>query len=145
MYYSKCHGELPFLAFSGFRPTATRLRSCSCYSWLKASTVLPKEVLISLSANSPTGLKRLSDFVRLVGGLRNIYGWIFAFGLILGTGRSLQTYRLVESRHGCRSTWRPRPGHCGLCGVRVPPARFDTPSPSPRRSLPEGLGTSLVA
>src|SRR4029077_4727322 len=61
MYYSKCHGELPFLAFSGFRPTATRLRFCFCYSWLKASTVLPKEALISLSANSSTSLKRLTD------------------------------------------------------------------------------------
>ncbi len=85
MYYSKCHGELAFLAFSGFRPTATRLRSCFCYSWLKASTVLPKEALISLSANSSTSLKRLSDFVRLVGRRLNIYSWILAFGLILGT------------------------------------------------------------
>ena len=64
MYYSKCHGELPFLAFSGFRPTATRLRFCFCYSWLKASTVLPKEALISLSANSSTAaLKRLSTWI----------------------------------------------------------------------------------
>ena len=63
MYYSKCHGELPFLAFSGFRPTATRLRSCFCYSWLKASTVLPKEALISLSANSST-LKAFERFVK---------------------------------------------------------------------------------
>ena len=49
------------LAFSGFRPTATRLRFCFCCSWLKASTFLPKEALISLSVNSSTSLKRLSD------------------------------------------------------------------------------------
>ena len=41
-------------------------------------------------------------------------------------------------------SWHAWPGHCGLSGVRVPPARFDTSSPSPRRSLPAGLGTSLV-
>ena len=52
------HGELPFLAFSGFRPTATRIRFCFCCSWLKASTFLPKEALISLSANSSPGGKR---------------------------------------------------------------------------------------
>jgi hypothetical protein len=45
---------------------------------------LPKEALISLSANSSTSLKRLSD-LRLVGGQRNIYVWILALGLILGT------------------------------------------------------------
>jgi hypothetical protein len=31
------------------------------------------------------GLKAFERFVRLVGGRRNIYGWILAFGLILGT------------------------------------------------------------
>ena len=45
---------------------------------------LPKEALISLSANSSTSLKRLSD-LRLVGGRRNIYVWILALGLMLGT------------------------------------------------------------
>ena len=30
-------------------------------------------------------LKAFERFVRLVGGRRNIYGWILAFGLILGT------------------------------------------------------------
>jgi len=45
---------------------------------------LPKEALISLSANSSTSLKRLTD-LRLVGGQRNIYVWILALGLILGT------------------------------------------------------------
>ena len=45
---------------------------------------LPKEALISLSANSSTSLKRLSD-LRLVGGRWNIYVWILALGFILGT------------------------------------------------------------
>ena len=104
MYYSKCHGELPFLAFSGFRPTATRLRSCFCYSWLKASTVLPKEALISLSANSSTSLKRLSASLKVVGGRRNIYIWILALGLILGT--VAEAFKLIawwEAVTGCRS------------------------------------------
>ena len=61
MYYSKCHGKLPLPGIFSFRPTATRLRFCFCCSWLKASTFLPKEALISLSANSSTSLKRLSD------------------------------------------------------------------------------------
>src|SRR5947207_5907752 len=51
------------LAFSGFRPIAMRLRFCFCCSWLKASTVLLKEALILLSANSSTSAKRLNDLL----------------------------------------------------------------------------------
>ena len=45
---------------------------------------LPKEALISLSANSSTSLKRVSE-LRLMGGRRNIYVWILSLGLVLGT------------------------------------------------------------
>jgi hypothetical protein len=67
MYYSKCHGALPFLAFSGFRPTATGLRSCSCYSWLKTSTVLPKEALIFIIGKLIDGLKAFERFCKAHG------------------------------------------------------------------------------
>lgn len=74
---------------------------------------LPKEALISLSANSSTSLKRLSDF-RLVGGRWNIYVWILALGLIIGTvAGAFRLIALVGSRHGWCSRGRAWPGHCG--------------------------------
>ena len=63
MYYSKCHGELPFLAFSGFRPTATRLR---IDGFAKGSVNFTIGKLID-------ELEAFERFVRLVGGQRNIY------------------------------------------------------------------------
>ena len=39
------------------------------------------------------GLKAFERFVRLVGGRRNIYGWILALGLNLGT--ATQAFKLI--------------------------------------------------
>ncbi len=52
-------------------------------------------------------IDEIGDFnrlVRLVGGRRNIYVWIFALGVLLrNSGSSLQDHGLVGRRHGCRS------------------------------------------
>jgi len=91
-------------------------------------------------------LKAFERFVRLVGGRRNIYVWILAFGLILGTvAKAFKLIAWWEAVTGFRSPNARGLGTYGLCGVRVPPARFDTSFRSLRQPLPAGLGTSLVA
>src|SRR5439155_22840213 len=84
MYYSKCHGELPFLAFSGFR---------NCHAPSVLLLLLVAEGIDGFakgSVNFTIGklideLKAFERFVRLVGGRRNIHVWILALGLILST------------------------------------------------------------
>jgi hypothetical protein len=91
-------------------------------------------------------LKAFERFVRLVGGRRNIYGWILAFALILGTvAEALKPIAWWEAVTVAVLPGARGLGTVGFAGFRVPPARFDTPSPSSPRSLPAGLGTSLVA
>ena len=92
------------------------------------------------------GLKAFERFVRLVGGRRNIYGWILAFGLILGT--VAEAFKPIAWWEAVTAAVLPGARGLGTVGFAESEcrlARFDTPSPSPRRSLPEGLGTSLVA
>ena len=133
------------LAFSGFRPTATRLRFCFCCSWLQGSMFLPKEALISLSANSSTSLKRFERFKARgrtaeylsLDSRPRAYPW--------HCGRSLQLIALVGSRHG----WCSRGKH-GL-GTVGPPNSECTRLDSTRlllclgRWFAGGLGTSPVA
>jgi hypothetical protein len=104
MYYSKCHGKLPLPGIFRF--------PANCHAPSVLLLLLVVEGIDGFakgSVNFTIGkliyeLKAFKRFVRLVGGRRNIYVWILALGLILGTcGRSLQTHRLVGSRHGCRS------------------------------------------
>src|SRR5512132_2868187 len=58
--------------------------------------------------------------------------------------RSLQTHRLVGSRHSCHSARTRGLGTLGSPESEWTALDFDTSSPSPRRSFPGGLGTSLV-
>jgi hypothetical protein len=85
MYYSKCHGGIAIPGIFRF--------PANCHA--------PSVLLLLLVAEGIDGfakgsvnftisklidrLKASERFVRLVGGRRNIYGWILAFGLILGT------------------------------------------------------------
>ena len=58
-------------------------------------------------------LKAFERFVRLVGGRRNIYVWILALGLILGT--VAEAFKLSPGGKPSRLpfTWRARPGTVG--------------------------------
>jgi hypothetical protein len=74
MYYSKCHGELPFLAFSGF--------GANCHEPSVLLLLLVAEGIDGFakgSVNFTIGklideLEAFERFVRLMGGRRNIYG-----------------------------------------------------------------------
>ena len=85
MYYSKCHGELPLPGIFRF--------PANCHAPSVLLLLLVAEGIDGFakgSVNFTIGklideLKAFERFVRLVGGRRNIYGWILAFGVILGT------------------------------------------------------------
>ena len=85
MYYSKCHGKL--LLPGIFRFPA----NCHAPSVLLLLLVVEGiDGFVKGSVNFTIGkliyeLKAFKRFVRLVGGRRNIYVWILALGLILGT------------------------------------------------------------
>ena len=85
MYYSKCHGKLPLPGI--FRFPA----NCHAPSVLLLLLVVEGiDGFVKGSVNFTIGkliyeLKAFKRFVRLVGGRRNIYVWILALGLILGT------------------------------------------------------------
>ena len=85
MYYSKCHGKLPLPGIFRFpancdAPSVLLLLLVAegIYGFAKRSVNFTIGKLID-------ELKAFERFVRLVGGRRNIYGWILAFGPILGT------------------------------------------------------------
>ena len=85
MYYSKCHGRLPLAGIFRF--------PANCHAPSVLLLLLVAEGIYGFakrSVNFTIGklideLKAFERFVRLVGGRRNIYGWILAFGPILGT------------------------------------------------------------
>ncbi len=85
MYYSKCHGELPLPGIFRF--------SANCHAPSVLLLLLVAEGIDGFakgSVNFTIGklideLKAFERFVRLVSGRRNIYVWILALGLILGT------------------------------------------------------------
>ena len=145
MYYSKCHGKLPLPGI--FRFPA----NCHAPSVLLLLLVAQGiDGFTKRSVNFTIGklideLKAFKRFVRLLGGRRNIYVWILALGLILGTVagafKLIAWWEAVTAAVHLTRVAR----HCGLSEVRVPPPRFDTSFPSLRQSLPAGLGTSLVA
>ena len=145
MYYSKCHGKLPLPGIFRF--------PANCHAPSVLLLLLVAEGIDGFakgSVNFTIGklideLKAFERFVRLVGGRRNIYVWILALGLILGTVAG--AFKLIAwweavtaAVHLARVAW-------ALWALRSQSAaaRFDTSSPSLRRSLPAGLGTSLVA
>ena len=106
---------------------------------------LARASIVRYYGKSISELGTFDRIFRLVGGRRNIYVWILALGLILALSPEPSNSSPCGRPSRLSFSWHARPGHCGLSGVRVPPARFDTSSPSPRRSLPAGLGTSVVA
>ena len=57
MYYSKCHGKLPLPGIFRFPANCHAPPVLLLLLAAEASTVLPKEALISLSANSSPGPK----------------------------------------------------------------------------------------
>jgi len=85
MYYSKCHGKLPLPGIFRF--------PADCHAPSVLLLLLVAEGIDGFakgSVNFTIGklideLKAFERFVRLVGGRRNIYVWILALGLILGT------------------------------------------------------------
>ena len=85
MYYSKCHGKLPLPGIFRF--------PANCHAPSVLLLLLVAEGIDGFakgSVNFTIGklideLKAFERFVRLVGGRRNIYVWILALGLILGT------------------------------------------------------------
>ena len=85
MYYSKCHGKLPLAGIFRF--------PANCHAPSVLLLLLVAEGIDGFakgSVNFTIGklideLKAFERFVRLVGGRRNIYVWILALGLILGT------------------------------------------------------------
>ena len=85
MYYSKCHGKLPLPGIFRF--------PVNCHAPSVLLLLLVAEGIDGFakgSVNFTIGklideLKAFERFVRLVGGRRNIYVWILALGLILGT------------------------------------------------------------
>ena len=146
MYYSKCHGKLPLAGIFRF----------------PANCPAPSVLLLLLVAEGIDGfakgsvnftigklideLKAFERFVRLVGRTAEYLRLDSrARAYLWHCGRSLQTDRLAGSRHGCHS-----PGTRGLGSVGRPNSPC-TPLDSTRlllclgRSLPAGLGTSLVA
>ena len=65
---------------------------------------LARASIVRYYGKSISELGTFDRIFRLVGGRRNIYVWILVLGLILWhCRRSLQTHRLVGSRHGCHS------------------------------------------
>ena len=121
MYYSKCHGKLPLPGIFRF--------PANCHAPSVLLLLLVAEGIDGFakgSVNFTIGklideLKAFERFVRLVGGRRNIYVWILALGLILGTVAG--AFKLSPGGKPSRLpfTWHAWPGHCGLSEVRVPP------------------------
>ena len=85
MYYSKCHGKLPLPGIFRF--------PANCHAPSVLLLLLVVEGIYGFAkgrVNFTIGkliyeLKAFKRFVRLVDGRRNIYVWILALGLILGT------------------------------------------------------------
>jgi hypothetical protein len=76
-----CH----WLAFSGFRPTATHLRVLFLLLVAEGIDGFAKGSVNFTIGKLIDELEAFERFVRLVGGRRNIYVWILALGLIFGT------------------------------------------------------------
>ena len=129
MYYSKCHGKLPLPGIFRF--------PANCHAPSVLLLLLVAEGIDGFakgSVNFTIGklideLKAFERFVRLVGGRRNIYVWILALGLILGTVagafKLIAWWEAVTAAVHLARVAR----HCGPSELRVHPARFDTPSP----------------
>ncbi len=121
MYYSKCHGKLPLPGIFRF--------PANCHAPSVLLLLLVAEGIDGFakgSVNFTIGklideLKAFKRFVRLVGGRRNIYVWILALGLILGTVAG--AFKLIAwweavtaAVHLARVAW-----HCGPSELRVHP------------------------
>ena len=119
MYYSKCHGELPLPGIFRF--------PANCHAPSVLLLLLVAEGIDGFakgSVNFTIGklideLKAFERFVRLVGGRRNIYVWILALGLILGTVAG--AFKLSPGEAVTAAVHLARvPGHCGLLRIQSP-------------------------
>jgi len=125
MYYSKCHGKLPLPGIFRF--------PANCHAPSVLLLLLVAEGIDGFakgSVNFTIGklideLKAFERFVRLVGGRRNIYVWILALGLILGTVagafKLIAWWEAVTAAVDLARVAR----HCGPSELRVHPARAD--------------------
>jgi phosphatidylglycerophosphate synthase len=96
---------------------------------------LARTSIVRYFGKSISELGRFDRIFRLVGGRRNIYVWILALGLILGAPAG--AFKLIAwweavtaAVHWARASW-------ALLALQTQsaPARFETSSPSPHRSL----------